>query len=169
MSSIDRVEELGTDMIKLLGERISIVQVLGHYLELKRNLGMNESEIRSYQNGRLRRIVSHAYQTVPFYKELFDKHKVDPDSIESVSDLNKLPIINKNILRKVPFDRKVSRAFIKKPLEKYLTGGSTGEPFTFYLSKDGRIGGWHIGLEYCPCMATMFSIRAGLWRECLAE
>lgn len=138
MHLTDQAERPGIDMVKLLGRRISFVQALGHFFELRKNLGMNESELRSYQNSRLRRLIFHAYQTVPFYRELFDKHMISPDSIRSVSDLNTLPIIDKNILGKVPFCQKVSRAFIEKPLEKYLTGGSTGEPFTLYLSKEEK-------------------------------
>ena len=135
--SINRIEDLGTHVMMLLrGGRFSNVQIHQHLFELKKNLSMNKSQIRNFQNSKLRRIVSHAYQTVPFYKELFSKHKINPNNIQRLSDLNKLPIINKNVLREVPFDQKISRSFIEKPLEKYLTGGSTGEPFTVYLSKE---------------------------------
>lgn len=133
---IDRVEELGIDMTRRLGERIAAFQILGHLFESKRNLGMNECGIGNCQESKLRRIVSHAYQAVPFYRELFNKHKVNPDDIQSMSDLNKLPIITKNVLRRVPSDQRISRSFIHKPLTKCFTGGSTGEPFTVYLSKE---------------------------------
>lgn len=136
--SIDQIEELRTDIIKLVGRKIWGVQILRYLLEIKKNLRMGESEVRNYQDSKLRRLVSHAFETVPFYEELLNKNKIDPNSIQTISDLNKVPIINKDMLREVPFNEKISRSYFKRPLINYLTSGSTGKPFTIYVSEEGE-------------------------------
>jgi phenylacetate-CoA ligase len=125
----------GTEMA-VLRERFGIIQVLEDLLQLRKNLKMDESEIERFQSDGLQRIVNHAYETVPFYEKLFDEYGVDPTNIRCVSDLNRLPIVNKGMLAKVPFDEKVSRLFTREPIREFLTGGSTGEPFRIYVSKE---------------------------------
>lgn len=134
--SIDQIEELRTDIIKLVGRKIWAVQILKYLLEIDRNLKMGESELKSYQDSKLRRIISHAFQTVFYYRELLKKNKIDPSSIQGISDLNRLPIINKDILREVPFKERISQSYLGKPLCSYFTSGSTGKPFKIYLSEE---------------------------------
>ena len=48
--------------------------------------------IRAFQDERLRRLVSHAYERVPYYGDLFDRQSLKPRDIGSVEDLPKIPI-----------------------------------------------------------------------------
>jgi phenylacetate-coenzyme A ligase PaaK-like adenylate-forming protein len=152
------------DVIKLIGKKFWAPQIVTYLWQLQNNLAMEESKLRALQDGKLRRIVKHAYSTVPFYKDLFDQHKIDPSDIHTVSDLNYLPVINKELLGDVPFDQKVSRLYLDKPLIKLYTAGSTGKSFTLYIyRKRGRRGGSPIVTEYSSCMATVFSIKRLGW------
>ena len=56
-------------------------------------------EIRSWQNEKLVKQVKHAYDNVPYYRDLMDKKGVKPEDIRSVDDLHKLPFISKYDLR----------------------------------------------------------------------
>ena len=40
-----------------------------------------------YQSERLRRLVRHAYERVPYYRSLFDRHRLRPEDIRGVEDL----------------------------------------------------------------------------------
>jgi phenylacetate-CoA ligase len=130
----ERIVELGVNMMGFLG-RLGALQVFECYFELNRNLRKGESQLRDYQNRRLRRIVHHAYDTVPFYRDLFNSDGIKPEDVRNTSDLNRLPIINKSVLRKADVSQKLSRSFAKKSLQELCTGGSTGEPFRLYISK----------------------------------
>ncbi|MBO4539915.1 MAG: phenylacetate--CoA ligase [Clostridia bacterium] len=56
-------------------------------------------EIRSWQNEKLVKQVKHAYDNVPYYRDLMDKKGVKPEDIRSIDDLHKLPFISKYDLR----------------------------------------------------------------------
>jgi phenylacetate-CoA ligase len=123
-------------LIKVIGKRNRPIQIIGNLLELEKNLGMNPSEILEYQNKKLKKLILHAYNTVPFYRRLFDKHKIDPNTVQNVADLAKIPVINKSVLRKFPVKDRISTTFRGQPLEELLTGGSTGQPFAIYVTKE---------------------------------
>ena len=72
-----------------------ILRKIYYWLELKRHQYKKPLELKKIQEKRLRAIIKHAYENVPFYKELFDKHEVKPTDIKTVRDLRRLPIITK--------------------------------------------------------------------------
>lgn len=51
-----------------------------------------------YVNRRLRQTVGHAYRNAPAVKQLLDKAGVSPDEIQTIKDLEKLPITRKTDL-----------------------------------------------------------------------
>lgn len=85
------------------------------------------SEIMEYQNERLREVISHAYGTVPYYREVFDQRKLRPSDIRTVEDLQKLPLLSKQTI-KARFNDLVSRAFKPSQIKKGHTSGTTGSP-----------------------------------------
>jgi phenylacetate-CoA ligase len=59
----------------------------------------DRSELTELQNERLRDTVETAYENVPFYRERMDEMGVTPSDIESVDDVDKLPMTNKEDFR----------------------------------------------------------------------
>jgi phenylacetate-CoA ligase len=116
------------------GKRIRFMQIIGNLVELENNLSMSQNEIFEYQTTKLRKLIQHAYTTVPFYRHLFDKYKIDPDDIQTVADLTKVPVIDKSVLRKFPVKNRISTAVSKQSLKQLYTGGSTGQPFSIYVT-----------------------------------
>jgi phenylacetate-CoA ligase len=54
-------------------------------------------ELKSLQNRRLHYFVrNRLYPFSPYYRQLFDKNKIKPDSIRTVEDLRTIPFISKN-------------------------------------------------------------------------
>jgi phenylacetate-coenzyme A ligase PaaK-like adenylate-forming protein len=135
-NAVGGIGDIIARLTQVAGRRISNVQILGYLIELEKNLGMNQNTIFEYQNRKLRRLISHAYMTVPFYRRLFEKHKIDPNDIQTVKDLDMLPVIDKSVLRSFPLKERISRAVTKQPLTKLLTGGSTGQPFEIYVTQE---------------------------------
>jgi phenylacetate-CoA ligase len=82
-----------------------------------------------------------AYANVPYYRRAFRERKLMPDDIKTKEDLHKLPILTKDIIRKRFSDLKAVNFDSWKPwLSK--TGGSTGEPLKFYITKTNISVGW---------------------------
>lgn len=106
------------------------------YLRLLRQAEQwDETEIKKYQNRKIKELITYVAKEVPFYQDWFDKNGVDPQSIQSVDALRQLPIVNKAMMRREGIDRFAAFGFpVKKRMES-RSSGSTGEPFFFYESK----------------------------------
>lgn len=91
------------------------------------------NRLKEYRKRMLSIVLRHAYETVPFYHEMFDKLKIKPDEIKTVNDLRKLPILSKDDVRR-NMDRMVSRIYNVKKLKTISTSGSTGKPLRIYIS-----------------------------------
>lgn len=92
---------------------------------------MSRKELEAMQLQKLKQLVKHAYETVPMYKELMQQHKVTPEDIQTLADIKKLPIVNKDNFRRNFPDRCTSMAVPKKQWMYDSTSGSTGKPFQF--------------------------------------
>ncbi|MFZ1806302.1 MAG: phenylacetate--CoA ligase [Cyclobacteriaceae bacterium] len=84
-------------------------------------------QLREMQNKRLSSLVKRVYQTVPFYKKQFDDTGLNPNDIQSVEDLGKIPFTRKSDLRdNYPFK------MFAKPMQDvrriHASSGTTGKP-----------------------------------------
>ncbi len=92
-------------------------------------------EIRQLQEFRLRKMVSHAYYYSPYYRNLFDTHGIAPSDIQKIEDLQKIPMLSKEDVRRNLYFNLFSKNHDKKKLLRISTSGSTGEPFVLYADK----------------------------------
>jgi phenylacetate-CoA ligase len=111
---------------------------------LEKTQFLSPAEIRRLQIKNLRFLTAHAYTTVPYYHSIFKKRRLRPDDIKTLSDLKKLPILTKTIIRR-NFADLVSQDFPKNQLIPYSTGG-TGSPLQFYVTKENL--SWEIAAGY---------------------
>ena len=91
--------------------------------------------LQRFQEKRLRSVVDYAYRHVPFYHEKFRQAGVKSSDIRGLDDLEKLPIVRKSDLKNVDDRKLVSMEYDIGKLKANRTSGSTGQPFTTYLSK----------------------------------
>ncbi|MGI9190110.1 MAG: phenylacetate--CoA ligase family protein [Longimicrobiaceae bacterium] len=91
-------------------------------------------ELAEFQNERLRRIVTHAYRRVPYYRHLFDAHGVRPRDIRGTGDLGQIPITSKAELNALAMGAVVAQGVDPARLIAATTSGSSGEPFTIRRS-----------------------------------
>ena len=82
---------------------------------------------------RLRRFLVDAGTRVPYYRDLYAQSGFDPNAVQSVADLARLPLLGKPEIR-VHADR--IKATGHGALQRYNTGGSSGEPLIFFIGKD---------------------------------
>ncbi len=89
-------------------------------------LNAPRADILAFQNEQLEKLLRHAYQTTPYYRELF--------KVES-PDISQIPTLEKSNIRE-QLEHLCSEAVPRKHRIKNATGGSTGTPLTFYQDRN---------------------------------
>lgn len=105
------------------------------YNNLLKSQWYTRDQINQYQETRLKDLVRHAYNTVQFYRDLYDKNGVHPDDINCLEDIKLLPIITREDIRNAD-DSLLSSNYPKHSLVHGHTSGTTGSPLSFYWDKD---------------------------------
>lgn len=103
--------------------------------KLRETQWFSREQIEAYQSEKLRRLVHYAYETVPYYKEVFDHHRIDPRDIRTTADLAQLPLLTKEQVREHTASL-ISRAVHRKSLVHGHTSGTTGSPLDIYWDRD---------------------------------
>lgn len=108
------------------------------YNELERFLERSERSdpelLREYQEERLRRIVRHAYETVPHYREVMDSRGLRPSDIVGIDDLVKLPVLRKEDARSLGRGLR-SSAVRRTALARAGTSATSGSPLAVYRDR----------------------------------
>jgi phenylacetate-CoA ligase len=104
--------------------------ILATAIAIRRHPAASRSALTEFQNHRLRRIVEHAYNRVPYYRRLFDSVGVHPQHVKGVADLQRIPITTKADIKHLPLSDLLANGTDPAKLIEHSTGGSTGEPFT---------------------------------------
>jgi phenylacetate-CoA ligase len=108
-------------------------------------------EVQRQAEVSLSRLLKHAYQTVPFYREAWRSIGFKPCGHVTIEDLRQLPLVTKDDIRTRKGDL-VSRAYSDADLQRDYTGGTSGTQTSFYRDRacaPARFGRqWGI-LEWC--------------------
>lgn len=88
------------------------------------------------QNHKLRAVIRHAYDHVPFYQRVFKGIGLQPGDIKTTADLRYIPITTKSALKNASPNQTIASSFRLSSLRTIPTSGTTGEPFTTYLSNE---------------------------------
>ena len=89
-------------------------------------LNSPRADILAFQQAQLEKLLRHAYRTTPYYRELFN--------VES-PPISQIPTLEKRNIRE-QLERLCSEAVPQKHRIQNATGGSTGEPLTFYQDRN---------------------------------
>jgi phenylacetate-CoA ligase len=116
--------------------------IAGKLAALRTSELLPAERLRARQNERLRTLLRHAGERVPFYRETFQRVGLDPSAVRGIEDLARLPILGKSEAVAAGED-----LLDPNPDEKFIwdvTSGSTGSPFRFRRSLSAN--GWHRAL-----------------------
>ena len=120
---------------------VQIIDILSSYKNqklilqnLKKSQKWNQKKLEEFQYNLLLNLLYHSYNNVPYYKEIFDKLNLKPSDIKSIKDFRKLPFLTREIIMKNQGEIK-AKNFPKQKFELKTTGGTTGEPLSFYIEK----------------------------------
>lgn len=88
---------------------------------------MTKEDKDQLQLERLQETLSRAYHNVPHYRRLFQKHGIDPEDVQSLNDLAKLPFTYKTDLRdNYPYD--MFAVSLSEVVRIHSSSGTTGKP-----------------------------------------
>jgi phenylacetate-CoA ligase len=99
--------------------------------ELRKNVHKDPLELKALQLQKLGKLLVHAYKNIDYYRRLFEKHGFNPNRVQSVEDLRKIPILEKSDIQK-NFDSVISKKADKRKLTIHATSGSTGMPLKIF-------------------------------------
>ncbi len=144
-----------------IAERLKKWPVRKCLQELEESQWWSRAQLEEYQNETLRKLVRHSYDTVQYYRDVFESAKITPDDIKTIADLPKIPILTKDTL-KANFPYKMaSNKYDEKHVRIDCSSGSTGSPVKYWTSPEEkgfrwgciyrwrRWTGWDLGRKYC--------------------
>ena len=113
---------------------------------------MGREQLQELQLKRLKETVKLAVNS-PFYKEVFEKNGLTPDSIQTLDDLQKIPFTTKNDLRThYPFG--MAAIPIQKCVRIHSSSGTTGNP-TVVLHSARDLDQWANQVARCMYMVGL--------------
>ncbi len=107
--------------------------------KLRRAVWLAPDELKALQARRLQALIRHAYQKVPYYRQLFDSVGVRPEHIRTVDDLRLIPITTKAQLQNTPARQLMAAGVDPQKCLIKRTSGSTGMPLQVYVSPSEKI------------------------------
>lgn len=102
---------------------------------------MNDSQwwdaarLRQWQDERLRRVIQHVYEFVPYYRELFDHHGIKPSAFRGQEDLSRIPLLTRALVKSRANDLRSHSRDHRRLVEGH-TSGTTGSPLTMLYDAD---------------------------------
>lgn len=129
---------------------------LQYLAQLEKSQYWSKETLIEHQWTSLRQLVTHAFETCPYYRKKFHEAGITPADVRSQEDIQRVPTITKEEIQEHR-DEMISTQSHKDSLIQDMTGGSTGSPMQFYYDKDrldsraaatlrhDRWAGWDIG------------------------
>lgn len=117
-----------------LGKQYSINKQLIYEFQ-----NLNNLERKKLIFYRLKNIVVYAMNNIYFYNQYYSKHKFNPERLKSFEDIERIPIVTKDDLKKYSIELRSSK---QKGRILTNTGGTSGEPLDFYLDSSAFAREW---------------------------
>jgi len=127
-------------LLFLLAHQINDFRFYSTYNWLMKNQWRPYHELKDEMENALRKMIAYSYRNTPYYHALFRSMKLKPEDIKSMKDLERLPILTKEIIKK-NWDNFIPKCINKIRYYDRSTGGSTGTPFRFRLDRYDRMLG----------------------------
>lgn len=136
---------------KLYGNAVIFANLRGQ----RRVPYLPEEELQALRDAVLREIVRYAAKTVPYYYSLFKEMGIDPREIKTVEDLDHLPLLDKEMVRKNP-DLFVSTSWKGRKSIPFITSGTTGIPLKVYHDPNSLLANIAFGERERKVITNMY-------------
>lgn len=133
--------------LKLL-DTFKSTNVLQHYRHFKNLINCSAEEIKEIQNKKLKALLVHSKNTVPYYNDLLKNTDVNFEKNEIKDFLKNLPVLTRDHIYDCGNDL-LSTAFSKNKLIKGSSSGTTGIPINYFSDHNGYSAGTASGYVLC--------------------
>jgi phenylacetate-CoA ligase len=120
-----------------LADRIKGSNIMKHLRDLEKSQWYSPDQLEELQRKKLRLIIQHSYNNVPYYHKIFRELDLKPNDIKTVHDLSKLPVLTKEIVRNNTDNLVAGKKNVGELIES-CSSGSTGEPLKYYLTQESH-------------------------------
>ena len=101
--------------------------------EMEASQWWERKHLEALQLSKLQRLLAKVQANVPYYRRLFAEIGFEASNIRCLADLACLPLLEKPAIRANTDEMKSE---LCRDLARFNTGGSSGEPLIFYISKE---------------------------------
>jgi len=108
-----------------------------YYKELKKRDLMTQKELKEIQWNKLKLLINHCYENIPYYRKLFKLNGIHPENIKTFEDFAQIPILTKQDIKE-NFNDLFSTKLSEKDIFYDSTSGSTGIPLQLARSWDDQ-------------------------------
>lgn len=131
--------------------------------ELLQSQWFTPEQLKQLQLEKAKRLLTHAYETVPYYRKTFERAGFHPGDFSRMEQLRALPVLTKADIQNQG-DALLSRAAVPGSYYRNQTGGSTGHPLVFYQSREYEAWGLaDIWRNFMMCGFRPGERKAFLW------
>lgn len=92
----------------------------------------SDRAVRKYQYRKLKALIEHAWNKVPFYRRYWQDAGFNPSMFKTLDDMRLIPVIDKNTVI-ANREQMLAEGVPMSRLEVITTGGTTGMPMEFYI------------------------------------
>jgi phenylacetate-CoA ligase len=126
-----------------LGARLAGYQAVWPYLrQLEASQWWSLDQLRELQNAKLRRLIAHVYEHVPFYREVMAARGLRPEDIQTTDDLERLPIVDKHVITANYREALRDHSLPPSQLIPASSSGSTAERLHYWTTKTQKAKKW---------------------------
>lgn len=112
----------------MIGEALALRRLLSH-------VRLSAAEAQALRDRKLQALIRHAYDNVPYYRELFRSAGLSPEDIRTAGDLQRIPVTTKDDLKAAGVERITARGTDLAACRLLHTTGTTGTPFAIRLAR----------------------------------
>lgn len=133
--------------------------ILNEYISRR---SLSPQSLLKFRNERLRRFITHAALSVPFYLDAFASRRIDPEEIQSLADLTRLPILTKS---EAQANLLALRSTVVSERDTIMahTSGTTGRGLAFPKTHSAEHEQWAVWWRYRIELGIEFDTPCGVF------
>jgi len=124
-----------TNLIFKAAQKLRGSKSLDYLAQIERAPFRSREEVLADQWQSLTKLLAHAEEKVPYYRELFKSLGIRSSDLQSWLDFSKFPVLTKDIIKERWRDL-IREDVPLTELSQHHSGGSTGIPLTFYRDRE---------------------------------
>ena len=140
-------------LIRAFESGIKRRKTFAYWRQLERSQWLCFDDLRALQLAALNKLLVHAENSCPYYRDAWESLGLDPRAVRSIADFQQWPLIDRDTIRNNRSDMRAASTTMR--LMKKATGGSSGVPLEFDLngdSNDRRTAAWHRGYGWAGAL-----------------